>query len=74
MDTNQERMLSEKEVRQLTGGSHAWIWRKMRDGEFPPSRKISSNKRGWLLSEIEEWMRSRPIAIGPSPAPKGTAL
>jgi hypothetical protein len=30
-------------------------------GEFPPKRRISANRVGWLKSDIEAWRRARPV-------------
>lgn len=38
--------------------------RKIRkaDASFPPRRKIFGDVCGWLSSEIDEWLLSRPLA------------
>ena len=30
-------------------------------GEFPQPRQITKQRRGWLLSEVNEWMKARPV-------------
>ncbi len=37
---------------------------------FPPGRMVGPNSRAWLESEIEAWIKSRPVA---GPAPRGVA-
>ena len=32
----------------------------MRDGEFPKPIQLSVRARGWLVSEIHDWLASRP--------------
>ena len=32
----------------------------MRDGEFPKPIQLSVRARGWLVSEIHDWLESRP--------------
>lgn len=48
------------QVRAVTGLSDTTIWRLERANKFPQRRKLSSNATGWLLSEVQEWLRSRP--------------
>lgn len=55
--------LSKKQVMKRTSLSYSTIWRHMRTGDFPQSRKLSSRRVGWLESEIEEWEASRPKGI-----------
>jgi predicted DNA-binding transcriptional regulator AlpA len=40
-----------------------------RDG-FPPGRMIGPNARAWTETEVDAWIKSRPIT---GPAPKGVA-
>jgi len=40
-------------------GPTLWAW--VRQGRFPRPRAISDNKTVWLQSEIDEWMRQRPV-------------
>jgi prophage regulatory protein len=46
------------------------IWRKMRDGTFPRARSLG-RKMGWLESEIDAWLLSRPTTKlkGDNPTP-----
>lgn len=40
--------------------SRSTLTRWRRDGTFPEGRRLGPNSRGWLRSEVEEWMASRP--------------
>jgi prophage regulatory protein len=40
-------------------GPTLWAWVRAR--KFPRPRAISPNKTVWVGSEIDEWMRSRPL-------------
>jgi prophage regulatory protein len=40
-------------------GPTLWSW--VRAGKFPRPRVISQNKTCWIASEVDEWMRQRPI-------------
>jgi prophage regulatory protein len=63
-----ERFLSERQVAELTCLGRTRRWQMERAGEFPRRRRISANRVGWLLSELEEWMRSREVGAPPAPA------
>lgn len=55
-----ERIIREKElVTNLVRVSRSTLWRWEKAGAFPKRRKLSSRTRGWLESEILEWMASR---------------
>jgi prophage regulatory protein len=56
-----ERFLSRDEVCQIVNLSYATVWDLLRRNGFPPARRISRNRVGWLQSEISQWMRTRPI-------------
>jgi predicted DNA-binding transcriptional regulator AlpA len=62
---NGDKLITEREVRDLTGLSHTSIWRWQLDGKFPQRRVISSNRIGWLRSEILNWMATLPAATQP---------
>lgn len=32
----------------------------MREGEFPKPIQLSVRARGWLVSEVHDWLKSRP--------------
>lgn len=51
-----DRIIREKTVRDRTGLSRSTIYRKMKDGTFPPKLEISSNGVGWHESEIDRWV------------------
>jgi|2_EtaG_2_1085320.scaffolds.fasta_scaffold06845_3 predicted DNA-binding transcriptional regulator AlpA len=38
------------------------LWRMQKRGELPPKRQISSGVVGWLYSDLEEWLKERPLA------------
>lgn len=57
-----ERIIRKKELCERTGLSYPTIFRKYKAGEFPAPVKLSEKGRGvgWLNSELESWLRSRP--------------
>jgi predicted DNA-binding transcriptional regulator AlpA len=62
-DDDDERFLSRKQICALTGLCYPTVWDLMRreDCAFPPARRISKTRVGWLRSEVLAWMRSRPV-------------
>lgn len=48
-----------KELKELTGLSPTTIWRLEKDGRFPQRIQLSTNRVGWLRSEIYEWVAKR---------------
>lgn len=55
-----DRLIRETECAKLTGLSRTQRWRLERAGKFPNRRRISEKSIGWLLSEIQVWIRERP--------------
>ena len=60
-----DRLLRRPEVEAMTAMSCAAIYAKMDEGRFPRPVRIGTGPRGavaWRLSDIQEWIESRPIA------------
>ena len=53
-------ILSTREVVKITNLSRVSLWRYERRGLFPSRLRLGPNRVGWLQSEIEDWLRSRP--------------
>ena len=51
------RYIRFKELRQRVPLGRTTIWRMMREGCFPQSRRIGKSARAWLENEIEEWIK-----------------
>ena len=58
------RLLRVSEVAVLVGLKRPTIYKRLRAGDFPVPLKISPGAVRWPLSEIEEWIASRPRATG----------
>jgi prophage regulatory protein len=56
------RYIRFKELRKLVPLGRTTIWRMMREGRFPRSRRIGKAAAAWLESEVEEWIRERAYA------------
>jgi prophage regulatory protein len=53
-----DRILRLNAVLDRTGLSRSTLYRKMQDGTFPRSFKISTRCAGWREAAIEAWMRN----------------
>ena len=53
------RYLRFKELRNRVPLGRTTIWRMMRDGQFPRSRRIGKTAMAWLEDEVEDWIRRR---------------
>jgi predicted DNA-binding transcriptional regulator AlpA len=67
-----EKILCLKEVEDKTGLAKATIYRRLHEiketGDtslFPIPVEVSKGRIGWLASEVDTWIRSRPRAIQP---------
>lgn len=65
------RMLTMKQVCELTSYTPQHIYRLIRAGKFPQRVRIGENRVGWRLVDIEVWSAARPVAWAP-PAPNET--
>ena len=57
-----DRALRIPETCRISGLSNATLWRMEKEGLFPKRRRLSNSASGHLLSEVLEWLRSRPAA------------
>lgn len=51
--------------------SETTVQKLVRDGAFPRPRKLSGNRVGWLLREVEAWAEDRPVSDLPPPPNTG---
>ena len=58
-NVDSERLLRLPEVMRNTGLGRSAIYAKMQAGEFPPSVPISAKSRGWVASEVADWIQHR---------------
>ena len=59
-----DRIIREKECREITGLSRATRYRWEKQGKFPKRVQISSGVVGWLQSSIIEWLQELKPAFG----------
>ncbi|WP_349568448.1 helix-turn-helix transcriptional regulator [Azotobacter salinestris] len=55
-----DRILNTQTVCKTLSISRPTLWRWCRDGIFPQSRQIGPRRVGWLASEVQAWLDSRP--------------
>ena len=55
-----------KELRKLIPLGRTTIWKMMREGRFPQSRRIGKVAIAWLESEVEDWIKERAQNRGSS--------
>ena len=54
-----ERILRLKHVEEKTGLKHSFIYQQIAAGRFPRSIKLGPKARGWLESEIDQYIAAR---------------
>lgn len=54
--------LTKKQVIAISARSSTSLWRDVKQGRFPAPRQLGPLRIGWLRSEIENWLTSRPLA------------
>ena len=64
MSTDQDVLLTRREVERRTGLNRSTIYRKMRDGSFPVPLKVSERAVRWRESDIRAYVDSRPRSYG----------
>ena len=55
------RILRQADVIRLTGLSRTTIWRRVRDGSFPPPIRLgppNTRAKGWRQSDLQDWFDS----------------
>ena len=57
-----DRIINEPECEETTNLSRSTRWRLMRKGHFPKKVRLSTNRTGWRLSEVLEWLAEREAA------------
>jgi prophage regulatory protein len=53
-----DRMLNIKEVAERVGVCPDTIRNRVNDGSFPPPKRPSKRRIGWLESDVQAWMNA----------------
>jgi len=56
-------ILDTKAVSKRTGLSKTTLWRLEKAGNFPSRVNTSISRVGWIETEINEWIKTRPRGI-----------
>jgi prophage regulatory protein len=59
VEQSADAIIRESECQQLTRLSRATRWRLERAGLFPRKRQLSPGCKGWLRSEVQQWIAER---------------
>ncbi|WFQ79752.1 AlpA family transcriptional regulator [Xenorhabdus sp. SF857] len=59
MTASKENLIRLPEVQRRTGYSKAWIYKLIRNGEFPKQVKLGSRSIAFIESEIDNWIAKR---------------
>jgi prophage regulatory protein len=57
-----ERIVREKERREITGVARTTAWELERRGDFPRRVELTGGRVGWRLTELQKWVKSRQPA------------
>lgn len=57
-----DRYLSRAAVCAMVGFGQTVLYQEVKAGRFPRPRKISKRRRGWLLSQVQDFIRTREAA------------
>ncbi len=57
-----DRIVKERERREITATSAATAWRGEKAGTFPKRIRLGANSVGWRLSELMAWVESRQVS------------
>jgi prophage regulatory protein len=54
-----ERIVRESERREITGVATSTWYMLMSEGRAPKSVPLGEHSRGWVLSELQDWVEAR---------------
>lgn len=57
-----DRLIDIEAVLELLPISKVSLYYLRKRGDFPPAIKIAPNRIAWKLSQVREWIASRPLA------------
>ena len=59
------KIMNMVETQEYTSLSRATINRHRQIGDFPKAVRITGTRIGFVISEVEDWLASRPREMGP---------
>jgi prophage regulatory protein len=67
-------ILRRKQVEERTGLSRSSIYKRMRDGTFPPAVPLGGRMVGWRVSDIERFLENPARYRAPRATASGTPV
>lgn len=58
-----ERLIRVPEVTHITGLARSTIYRKMKDGSFPPAVHVGERFTAWTLSSVMDWLHNMVAGV-----------
>ena len=62
------RFIRPRQVLTMIGVSRTTLWRMVRGGLFPAPIRITKRNTGYILDDVESWMRERANSLAPAAA------
>ena len=60
------RFIRPVEVLRMIGVSRTTLWRMVQAGAFPAPVRITDRSRGYVLEDVEAWMKARTERSSPA--------
>ncbi len=58
-----DRLVRAAELSRIVALSRTQVWRLEKAGKFPRRRRLGPNSVAWLLSEVQEFLRTREVVV-----------
>ena len=56
-----DKLITEDAVLQKVPFGKTTLWSMVKDGRFPAPRRATPHRKAWLASELDAWIKSRPV-------------
>ena len=56
-----DKIIMENELLPTLPFGKTTLWNEVKEGRFPAPRRATPHRKGWLASEIDDWVKSRPV-------------
>jgi prophage regulatory protein len=54
-----ERLLRRREVEELVGFKHAWLYKLISEGKFPRPIRVGKRATRWRESDVARWIQEQ---------------
>ena len=69
-----DRVLRRDQVLARVGISRSTLYEWVKTGAFPPPVRLGARARGWIESELDEWLATRRAERSSGPSGAGGAI